>query len=167
MSAPLVVVLSGSPADAAHCDAIAAACHALGLATEVRVASAHRTPEHALDVLRTYEAQYQSGQPTVLITVAGRSNALSGFADPQVSMAVIACPPPGDAVDVWSSLRMPAGVAPMVVLEPANAALAAAKILGLVSPQARQAVARAQATARQRVIDADAGRTSAPNGVKS
>ena len=154
MSAPLVVVLSGSPADAAHCDAIAAACHALGLATEVRVASAHRTPEHALDVLRTYEAQYQSGQPTVLITVAGRSNALSGFADPQVSMAVIACPPPGDAVDVWSSLRMPA-------------ALAAAKILGLVSPQARQAVARAQATARQRVIDADAGRTSAPNGVKS
>lgn len=165
MNAPLVVVLSGSPADASHCDAIAVACHALGVTTEVRVASAHRTPEHALDVLRTYEVQYQSGQPVVLVTVAGRSNALSGFADPQVSMPVIACPPPGDSLDVWSSLRMPAGVAPMVVLEPANAALAAAKILGLVSPEARRAVASAQATARQRVIDADAGRTSTHNGV--
>ena len=73
----------------------------------------------------------------MFVTVAGRSNALSGFFDPQVTSPVIACPPPSDAfggADLWSSLRMPSGVAPLVVLEPANAALAAAKILGLADP---------------------------------
>ena len=164
MSTPLVVVLCGSPADGAHCDAITQACATFGLEAVVRVASAHRTPLHALDILRTYEAGYLAGRPTVLITVAGRSNALSGFADPQVSMPVIACPPPGDPVDVWSSLRMPAGVAPVVVLEPANAALAAAKMVGLVSPGVRAAVGAAQAAARQRVQDADEARHPAAGG---
>ena len=71
------------------------------------------------------------------ITVAGRSNALSGFTDGSVSAPVIACPPPSEAfggADLYSSLRMPSGIAPAVVLEPANAALLAAKILGLSDP---------------------------------
>jgi phosphoribosylaminoimidazole carboxylase PurE protein len=70
----------------------------------------------------------------VYITVAGRSNALSGFVDAAVRAPVIACPPASTAfggADLYSSLRMPSGVAPVLVLEPANAALAAAKILGL------------------------------------
>ena len=160
MSAPLLVILSGSPADAAHCDAIANAAKPFGIATEIRVGSAHRTPEHALNILRTYDEAYRDGRPTVLVTVAGRSNALSGFADPQVAMPVIACPPPGDAHDLWSSLRMPAGVAPVVVLDPANAALAAAKMLGLSCPAVRDEVSAHQAAARKRVIEADTERTA-------
>ena len=95
-----------------------------------RIGSAHKTPEHALNILRTYEAD---PRPKVYITVAGRSNALSGFTDGSVSAPVIACPPASEAfggADVYSSLRMPSGIAPAVVLEPANAALLAAKILG-------------------------------------
>ena len=155
-----VVIVCGSPADDKHAQAIAVAAQDLGLSTIIRIASAHRTPEHALAVLRDVEA---ATEPTVLITVAGRSNALSGFADPQVTVPVIACPPLSDQadIDIWSSLRMPAGVAPVVVLEPANAALAAAKMLGLADPSIRQRVAAAQAKARTRVLDADAASTSA------
>jgi len=65
--------------------------------------------------------------------VAGRSNALSGFLDAQVTAPVIACPPASEAfggMDILSSLRMPRGVAPLVVLEPENAALAACQDAG-------------------------------------
>jgi phosphoribosylaminoimidazole carboxylase PurE protein len=146
----------GSPADAAHGDAIAAAARDLGLEVEQRVGSAHRTPTHVLDILRHYEAD---PRPKVYITVAGRSNALSGFTDPQVSAPVIACPPPSDSyggADVWSSLRMPAGVAPAVVLDPANAALLAAKILGLGDPAVREKIGATQRRAAERVLAADA-----------
>ena len=110
-----------------------------------------------LAVLQSFEAA-AAERPVVVVTVAGRSNALSGFADPQISVPVIACPPPSDThgtVDVWSSLRMPAGVAPVVVLEPVNAALAAAKMIGLADSTVRDAVRAYQLKARQRVLDAD------------
>jgi 5-(carboxyamino)imidazole ribonucleotide mutase len=54
-------------------------------------------------------------------------------------------------LDILSSLRMPSGVAPMVVLEPENAALAAAKMLGLACGRVKEAVARGQEEGRQRV----------------
>ena len=67
-------------------------------------------------------------------TDSGRSNALSGFTDAQTWCPVIACPPYSSTFaggDIYSSLRMPSFVAPMTVLDPKNAALAAAKILAL------------------------------------
>ncbi|RPI34245.1 MAG: 5-(carboxyamino)imidazole ribonucleotide mutase, partial [Chloroflexota bacterium] len=76
-------------------------------------------------------------------TVAGRSNSLSGMVDALVKAPVIACPPPSQAfggADLYSSLRMPSGVAPVVVLEPANAALAVAKMLALAEPAISQKI---------------------------
>ena len=118
MSKPLVVILMGSKADLEHCTKISDACKGFGLETVLRIASAHKTPEHAIAILKEYEAD---ARPKVYITVAGRSNALSGFTDGSVSAPVIACPPPSDSfggADVYSSLRMPSGIAPAVVLEP-------------------------------------------------
>ena len=51
---------------------------------------------------------------------------------------------------------MPSGVAPAVVLEPANAALLAAKVLSLAEPALNERVKEAQAGQRQRLLDADA-----------
>ncbi len=150
---PLLVVLIGSPADRDHARAIATAAERFGLAVETRVGSAHRTPSHVLAILEHYETD---PRPKVYVTVAGRSNALSGFTDPQVASPVIACPPPGEAHDVWSSLRMPPGVACAVVLEPVNAALCAAKILALHDERVAAAVAGEQRLQRERVIQADA-----------
>lgn len=156
LQGPAIVVLCGSGADRDHARAIIEAAARLGLDGCVRVASAHRTPAHALAVLEEIN-QRAPAQPTVLITVAGRSNALSGFCDPQTGVPVIACPPPGGfADDIWSSLRMPAGVAPVMALEPVNAALAAAKMLALADPRVAEAVANFQKQARDKVLQADA-----------
>lgn len=152
---PLVVILMGSKSDLEHCQKIAAACRELGLETALRVGSAHKTAEHALNLLREYEAD---SRPKVFITVAGRSNALSGFTDGFVSAPVIACPPPSETfggADVFSSLRMPAGVAAALVLEPVNAALLAAKIFGVENAEARQAVLRFQKNQAEKVLRAD------------
>jgi 5-(carboxyamino)imidazole ribonucleotide mutase len=131
MNAPLAIIIMGSKADEAHCGRIASALDALGIESVRRIGSAHKTPDHVSAMLAEYEA---SGRPRVYITVAGRSNALSGFVDASVDAPVIACPPSSDAfggADLFSSVRMPSGVAPALVLEPANAALLAAKILAI------------------------------------
>jgi 5-(carboxyamino)imidazole ribonucleotide mutase len=82
-----------------------------------------------MKIMKEYEKD-----AVVFITVAGRSNALSGFVDANTARPVIACPPYSDkfgGADLFSSLRMPSGVCPMFVLEPEQAALAAIKILSL------------------------------------
>lgn len=151
----LVVILMGSKADLEHCNKIAEACKQFGLETALRVGSAHKTAEHALAIVRAYESD---PRPKVYITVAGRSNALSGFTDGAVSAPVIACPPASESfggADIYSSLRMPSGVAPALVLEPVNAALLAAKILGLADPDVRKAVVEFQKKQAEKIIDDD------------
>jgi len=152
---PLVVILMGSKADEAHCAKIAEAARGFGLDVVTRIGSAHKTPDHALDILRQYEAD---PRPKVYITVAGRSNALSGFTDGSVSAPVIACPPASEAfggADVYSSLRMPSGVAPAVVLEPVNAALLAAKILGQCDAGVKAKVIEFQQKQAKKILEDD------------
>jgi phosphoribosylaminoimidazole carboxylase PurE protein len=155
MTQPLVIILMGSKADQAHCQKIADAAKAFGIDVVMRVGSAHKTPEHVLAMLREYEAD---PRPKVYITVAGRSNALSGFVDGAVSAPVIACPPQSDAfggADVFSSLRMPSAIAPAIVLDPANAALLAAKIFGLADAQVREKVRAFQKEQARKILDDD------------
>jgi len=52
-------------------------------------------------------------------------------------------------------LRMPSGIAPALVLEPSNAALLAAKILGLVDADVRAAVTGSQKRAAEKIIEDD------------
>lgn len=155
MNKPLVVILMGSKGDLSHCERIADAARSFGLETVLHIGSAHKTAAHTLRILRTYEADPRA---KVYITVAGRSNALSGFTDGAVCAPVIACPPLGDAfggADIYSSLRMPSGIAPAVVLEPANAALLAAKILALADPQVREAVQNFQQRQAEKIVQDD------------
>jgi len=152
MNTPLVVILMGSRADEGHCQKIAEAARGFGLEVALHIGSAHKTPRHVLAVLEHYE---HDSHPRVFITVAGRSNALSGFTDGCVTAPVIACPPASEAfggADIYSSLRMPSGIAPAVVLDPANAALLAAKILGLTSPEVRAKVAEFQKNQAEKIL---------------
>jgi 5-(carboxyamino)imidazole ribonucleotide mutase len=126
---PKIIIIMGSKADIEWARKISDASEKLGLESVLRIASAHKVPLKCLDIIKEYEEKN-----VVFITIAGRSNALSGFCDAQTHCPVIACPPYSDkfgGTDIYSSLRMPSGVAPLVVLEPENAALAAAKILAL------------------------------------
>jgi 5-(carboxyamino)imidazole ribonucleotide mutase len=155
MSEPLVVILMGSKADEAHCQKIVEAARQFGLSVKLHVGSAHKTPRHVMELLARYEAD---PAPKVYITVAGRSNALSGFVDGAVTAPVIACPPPSDAfagADLFSSLRMPSGIAPAVVLEPANAALLAAKILAISYNNVKNRLVEYQQKQAEKILNDD------------
>lgn len=152
----VVPILMGSKSDMNHAQAIALALAEFGISAELRIGSAHKTPAHVLSLIEQYEAD---PRPKVYITIAGRSNALSGFVDAQVSAPVIACPPLSSAfagADIYSSLRMPGGVAPAVVLEPEGAALLAAKILALSDPEVRQRLLAYQQNFRDTILEDDA-----------
>ncbi|MBC7241720.1 MAG: AIR carboxylase family protein [Anaerolineae bacterium] len=145
-----VVIIMGSKADLPHAEKVAEALRQFDISWEMRVASAHKSPAYLLEMLAGYEAR---GEPRLYITIAGRSNALSGMVDAAVSVPVIACPPYSErfaGADIFSSLRMPSGVAPALVLEPEGAALLAAKILGR-----REAVRLYQEEQRRRLIADD------------
>jgi 5-(carboxyamino)imidazole ribonucleotide mutase/phosphoribosylaminoimidazole-succinocarboxamide synthase len=151
----LVPIIMGSRSDLEHARAIEAGLNSFGLASELRVASAHKAARYLLELLAEYETD---SQPKVYITIAGRSNALSGMVDANVTAPVIACPPYSDRFggsDLFSSLRMPSGVAPAVVLEPKGAALLAAKILALSDPALRERLAQSQQAATQQIISDD------------
>lgn len=148
-----VIIIMGSGADREHCEKIKKALDAFGVESVMRVSSAHKVPLKALEIVREYEKE-----PVVFITVAGRSNALSGFVDANTARPVIACPPYGEkfaGADVFSTIRMPSGVAPMLVLEPAEAALAAAKIFALSEERIAQEVAAYQKAKRDEIERAD------------
>ncbi|HCS40309.1 MAG TPA: 5-(carboxyamino)imidazole ribonucleotide mutase [Anaerolineaceae bacterium] len=152
---PLLIILMGSKADLAHAQKIAEAAKPFGFEVEIRIGSAHKTASHVLDLLNKYELD---PRPKVYVTIAGRSNALSGFTDGCVSTPVITCPPPSEAfggADIYSSLRMPSGIAPALVLEPANAALLAAKMIGIYDPAMRERVKAHQAANQQTLLTDD------------
>jgi len=148
-----VVVIMGSDRDLDFSREIGKYLKLLGVEYEFRVASAHKTPEKVLEIVRALEAE-----KVVYVTVAGRSNALSGFVDANTSKPVIACPPyskPFGGADILSSLRMPSGVGSMVILEPEGAAIAAAKILAMEDKELEQRLRDYQSGKKREVENAD------------
>ncbi|MEM2816664.1 MAG: AIR carboxylase family protein, partial [Candidatus Bathyarchaeia archaeon] len=111
-----VVILMGSERDVEHGQEIAKHLQKFGLNYQFRIASAHKTPEKVLEILRENESER-----IVYITVAGRSNALSAFVDAHTSKPVIACPPYSEkfaGADIFSSLRVPSGIGSVITIEP-------------------------------------------------
>ncbi|MBS7640500.1 MAG: AIR carboxylase family protein [Candidatus Bathyarchaeia archaeon] len=148
-----VVILMGSKSDFEFSKQIARYLDALGVSYEFRVASAHKTPEKVLEILREYE-----GEKVVYITVAGRSNALSAFVDANTLKPVIACPPYSEkfaGVDIFSSLRVPSGIGSVVIIEPEGAAIAAAKILALDDPDLSEKIRKYQLLKKTEIDEAD------------
>ena len=149
-----VVLLMGSGRDMEFCREIAKHLKALGVAYEFRVASAHKTPEKALEIIKEYEKE-----KVLYITVAGRSNALSAFVDGNTSKPVIACPPYSDkygSADLYSSLRVPSGIGSLVTIEPEGAAIAAAKIFALEDKALARRISEYQEAMRAEIEKADA-----------
>ena len=147
------VIIMGSERDFEFCREIAKYLKALGVDFEFRVASAHKTPEKLLAILMEFEKQ-----KIVYVTVAGRSNALSGFVDANTSKPVIACPPYSEkfgGADIYSSLRVPSGVGSVVTVEPEGAAIAAAKILAVGDEKLEKYVKEYQLGKKKEIEKAD------------
>jgi 5-(carboxyamino)imidazole ribonucleotide mutase len=148
-----VTIIMGSDRDLDFSREIAKYLKLLGVEYEFRVGSAHKTPEKVLDILKELEFE-----KVVYVTVAGRSNALSGFVDANTAKPVIACPPytqKFSGADIYSSLRMPSGVASLVTLEPEGAAIAAAKIFAVEDKELEQRIRDYQADKKKGIETAD------------
>ena len=143
----MILIVMGSKSDLKFAEKIGEKLKSFGVDFEYEVASAHKTPEKVLRIVKREDVD-------LFITVAGRSNALSGMIDANTVKPVIACPPYSDkfaGMDVLSSLRMPSGVAPLVVLEPENAAIAAVKILALKDENLKKKIKDYQNMKREEV----------------
>ena len=123
------VIIMGSISDEPHAINITDKLDEYGIAWEQHVASAHKQPLKVLDILTANK----DGKDIVYITIAGRSNALSGFVAANCDFPTIGCPPFADKTDmlvnIHSTLQMPSNTPVLTILDPGNCALAAKRIL--------------------------------------
>jgi phosphoribosylaminoimidazole-succinocarboxamide synthase len=128
----LVPVMMGSEKDRPFAERLLSSLESLGIPSRLHVASAHKETRSVLELLEGYE---KSLEPLVFVTIAGRSNALSGVVAANTRFPVLACPPFADRTDylinIHSTMQMPSQVPVLAILEPENAALACARILSL------------------------------------
>ncbi len=150
-----VVIIMGSKSDLKFAATIGRVLENYRVNHEYKVASAHKTPEHLLKMLEKYE---KSKDKVVYITVAGLSDALSGFVAGFTKYPVVACPPDAERIGwpkVFSSVMTPRGVAVSLVLKPENAALAAVKILALSNPFLYEKIDQHKRKLKEETIKAD------------
>ncbi len=125
-----VVVICGSEADFPFAeDKIIQPLKKANIKTELFAASAHKEPAKVMEIMERY---YEEPK-VVFITIAGRSNALSGFVAANSRNVTIACPPHKNLeeymVDIHSTLRMPSKTPVLTVVDPGNCVLAVKRIL--------------------------------------
>ncbi len=155
--APLVGVLMGSDSDLKVMRAAAEALAEFGVAHEVRVVSAHRTPQRMID----YAREAAGRGLKVIIAGAGGAAHLPGMLASATPLPVIGVPVPLSYLDGMDSLlsivQMPAGVpvATVSVAGARNAGLLAVRIIGAADPALREAMERFQAGLEELVADKD------------
>jgi 5-(carboxyamino)imidazole ribonucleotide mutase len=141
---PLVGVIMGSRSDWATLRHAAETLEALGIPYEVRVVSAHRTPDLMAEYAKTAEARGLM----VIIAGAGGAAHLPGMTAAHTPLPVLGVPVESQALKGLDSLlsivQMPVGV-PVGTLAigkagAVNAALLAASIVGLRHPEVMERV---------------------------
>lgn len=126
-----VVIICGSESDFPFAeDKIVKPLKEKGISIELFAASAHKEPTRALEIIEKFK-----GEQPIFITIAGRSNALSGFVAANSDCVTLACPPFTDKLDfmvnINSTLQMPSKTPVLTVIDPGNCVLATERILNL------------------------------------
>lgn len=157
--APVVGIVMGSVSDRPVMDAAAEVLDELGIPHEVRVVSAHRTPDWMFE----YAAAAEARGIRVIIAGAGGAAHLPGMTAAKTVLPVVGVPVPtehlGGLDSLLSIVQMPGGVPVATVAVgragAVNAALLAARILGLGDPRIREAVRRRAQVQADAVREAD------------
>jgi 5-(carboxyamino)imidazole ribonucleotide mutase len=155
--APLVGVVMGSRSDLPVMQPAADVLADLGVPHELRVVSAHRTPDHMV----AYAHGAGGRGLKVLVAGAGGAAHLPGMLAALCTLPVIGVPVPLRYLDGLDSLlsmvQMPAGVpvATVAVGNARNAGLLAARILAVADPALAVALAGLAADAAAASLDAD------------
>ena len=125
------IIIMGSTSDEPHAKKITDKLDDYNINWEQHAASAHKQPLKVLEILQENE----EAENIVYITIAGRSNALSGFVAANSNFPTLGCPPFSDKADmlvnIHSTLQMPSNAPVLTVIDPGNCALAVKRILGV------------------------------------
>ena len=153
----LVGLIMGSKSDWETMSHAAATLEKLGIAFEVRVLSAHRTPDQLFEYVESAE---QRGIE-VIIAAAGGAAHLAGVAAAKTLLPVLGVPMESKALkgldSLLSMVQMPAGI-PVGTLAigragAVNASLFAAAILGIKRPEYREAIRGYRDTQAKAILD--------------
>lgn len=144
-STPLVGIIMGSRSDKEHLEPAWQILEELKVAHEVRVVSAHRTPEWMFEYAKSAESRGLK----VIIAAAGGAAHLPGMVATSTLLPVLGVPMPTTVLagvdSLLSIVQMPKGVpvGTLAVGKPgaANAALLAAQILSLEDAALRKRLA--------------------------
>ena len=158
-AAPLVAVVMGSSSDLAVMQGAVEMLERFAVAHEVRVVSAHRTPDEMLE----YGHRAAGRGLRVLIAGAGGAAHLPGMLAAVTTLPVIGVPVALATLDGLDSLlsivQMPRGVpvATVAVNGARNAGLLAVRMLALADPALTGAMADFQAELAEQAKGQDAG----------
>ena len=153
----LVGVIMGSKSDWQAMSHAAQTFDSLGIPYEVRVLSAHRTPDETLE----YAESAESRGLEVIIAAAGGAAHLAGVVAAKTTLPVLGVPMESQALkgldSLLSMVQMPAGI-PVGTLAigkagAINAALLAAAILGNKYPEIKDAVRRYRENQTRAVLE--------------
>jgi 5-(carboxyamino)imidazole ribonucleotide mutase len=165
--APRVGVVGGSRSDFPVLEAAVEVLEELGVPTELRVVSAHRTPDH---LFRYAESAALRGI-RVIVAGAGGAAHLPGMLAAKTTLPVIGVPIPtqnlGGLDSLLSIVQMPRGipVATVAIGNALNAGLLAAAILAISDDELATRLAEWRARQTASVLDDPASAASlAPEG---
>jgi 5-(carboxyamino)imidazole ribonucleotide mutase len=156
MAEALVGVVMGSKSDWDTMAHTVTTLEALDIACEVRVMSAHRTPDLATD----WAASAEQRGLEVIIAAAGGAAHLAGVLASKTTLPILGVPMKGWSLggldSLLSTVQMPRGV-PVATLAigkagAVNAALLAGQILALKYPEVRERVKADREQRRQQVL---------------
>ncbi|MBI4234806.1 AIR carboxylase family protein [Candidatus Peregrinibacteria bacterium] len=146
-----VLLLLGSESDKEFVDGMEKEFAAYGVDARIVVASAHKVPEKVFELIKENN---EKETDLVYITVAGRSNALSGVVAANSVHPVLACPPFKDKddylVNISSTLNMPSDTPVMTVIDRQNVIMAVLRIFALKNEQLRSEVLKRIADVKSR-----------------
>ncbi|MBP5509734.1 MAG: 5-(carboxyamino)imidazole ribonucleotide mutase [Kiritimatiellae bacterium] len=155
-----VGIVMGSDSDWGVVQKAVTTLRQFGVESEVRVISAHRTPDIACEYATTAEERGLK----VILAAAGGAAHLAGILAANTVLPVIGIPVAGGALNgldaLYATVQMPSGVPVATVAVgnagPTNAALLAVQILGTEDAALRDKFRAHKQTLREKVVKADA-----------
>lgn len=155
-----VALIIGSDSDWPYVKPCVQKLKSFGLRYDVRVISAHRTPDRLVAFLKRLPER----KAQVVVAAAGWSAALAGMVAAHTALPVVGVPIPNSPLNgmdsILSTLQMPSGV-PVATMSlgeagASNAGIYAARIIALSRPDLRQRLVAFQAEMEAKVEAKDA-----------
>jgi phosphoribosylaminoimidazole carboxylase PurE protein len=130
-----VVIISGSDSDLDHIKNIQGELGKFNIESNIRICSAHKQPGTAETIISELN---DSDVPSILVSIAGATDALSGVLSFHSVYPVISCPP--DKNNHFSCVDNPPGSSNSLILRPANVAKHIAQMLSMIDPEFKKTI---------------------------